>query len=47
MFAWLVFSVIGVVLDILFFMWTITFFEGIHWTAIVEFMFLYFGIGNV
>lgn len=45
-FAWLVFSVIGVFLDILLFMWTISVFEGIHWSEVLEFMLLYFGIGN-
>ncbi|XP_043071450.1 uncharacterized protein LOC116806476 [Drosophila grimshawi] len=42
--CWLIFSVIGIVVDILFFIWTISTSESIAWRGIVHFTLLYLGI---
>ncbi|KAL7733973.1 hypothetical protein ACLKA6_011670 [Drosophila palustris] len=42
--GWLCFSFVGIVLDILFFIWTIYISQQIEWSQIIRFTLLYFGI---
>ncbi|XP_062131078.1 uncharacterized protein LOC133842131 isoform X1 [Drosophila sulfurigaster albostrigata] len=42
--AWLCFSIVGVILDVFFFMWTISISDYITWMEIIQFTFLYVGI---
>ncbi|XP_064552420.1 uncharacterized protein LOC135438156 isoform X1 [Drosophila montana] len=42
--CWLIFSIIGIIVDIFFFVWTISNSEYVQWAQIIQFTLLYLGI---